>query len=106
MTFWILLPVGILGLGIGILVVTILNRPEPEKQPERKIVPTVETVAALLQMRGGKLHPSINIDNMDPEVDLDVCANEAQQYEVKTMVKNSFGFGGINCCSLFRRYEG
>jgi 3-oxoacyl-(acyl-carrier-protein) synthase len=68
--------------------------------------PTVETVAALLQMKRGKLHPSINIDELDPEVDLDVCANQAQEYEVRTLMKNSFGFGGINCCSLFRRYEG
>ena len=67
--------------------------------------PTVETVAALMQMKRGKLHPSINIDEMDPEVDLDVCANEAQDHQIHTLMKNSFGFGGINCCSLFRRYE-
>ncbi len=41
----ILLPVGILGLGIGILVVSILNRPIPARQPERKIVPAVKTIA-------------------------------------------------------------
>ncbi|MCA9669233.1 MAG: beta-ketoacyl-[acyl-carrier-protein] synthase family protein [Myxococcales bacterium] len=68
--------------------------------------PAVETVAAVLQMNRGWLHPSINIDNLDPEVDLDVCANEPVQHEVRTFVKNSFGFGGINCCSLIRRWEG
>jgi len=67
--------------------------------------PTVETVAAILQMKRGKLHPSINIENLDPKVDLDVCANEAVEHEVRTLLKNSFGFGGINCCSIMRRYE-
>ncbi|MBW2528598.1 MAG: beta-ketoacyl-[acyl-carrier-protein] synthase family protein [Deltaproteobacteria bacterium] len=67
--------------------------------------PTVETIGAILQMQRGKLHPSINIDNLDPEVDLDVCANQAVDYEVRTFVKNAFGFGGINCCALFRRYD-
>jgi 3-oxoacyl-[acyl-carrier-protein] synthase-1/3-oxoacyl-[acyl-carrier-protein] synthase II len=68
--------------------------------------PLVETVGAVLQMNGGVLHPSINIDKLDPAVDLDVCANEACKCDVRYMLKNSFGFGGLNCCSLFKRYEG
>jgi 3-oxoacyl-(acyl-carrier-protein) synthase len=67
--------------------------------------PAVETVAALLQMQGKKLHPSINIDELDPEVDLDVCANVAVDHEIQLMVKNSFGFGGLNCCALYRRFD-
>lgn len=66
---------------------------------------TVETVASILQMKAGKLHPSINIDEMDPEIDLDVCPGKAVDYEVKCFMKNSFGFGGINCVSLFKKYE-
>ena len=68
--------------------------------------PLVETVGAVLQMNGGVLHPSINIDKLDPAVDLDVCANEACKCDVRYMLKNSFGFGGLNCCSLFKSYEG
>ena len=68
--------------------------------------PLVETVGAVLQMNGGVLHPSINIDKLDPAIDLDVCANEACKCDVRYMLKNSFGFGGLNCCSLFKRYEG
>jgi 3-oxoacyl-(acyl-carrier-protein) synthase len=68
--------------------------------------PLVETVGAVLQMNGGVLHPSINIDMLDPAIDLDVCANEACKCDVRYMLKNSFGFGGLNCCSLFKRYEG
>ena len=40
--------------------------------------PVVETIAAVLQMNAGRLHPSINIDELDPEVDLDVCAGHAR----------------------------
>ena len=67
--------------------------------------PTVETVAAILQMQRGWLHPSINIDSLDPEVDLDVCANERTQHEITYMLKNSFGFGGINCCALYKKFD-
>ncbi len=67
--------------------------------------PAVETVAAMLQMKHGKLHPSINIDNMDPDIDLDVCANEAVDHQINIMVKNSFGFGGLNCCALYKRFD-
>ncbi len=67
---------------------------------------TVETVAAILQMQAGMLHPSINIDELDPEVDLDVCRGTAPvPHDIRYFMKNSFGFGGINCVSLFKRYE-
>ena len=66
---------------------------------------TVETVAAMLQMNAGKLHPSINIESMDPEVDLNIC-QEATAYEANIVMKNSFGFGGINSISLLKRYKG
>jgi 3-oxoacyl-(acyl-carrier-protein) synthase len=67
--------------------------------------PTVESVAAIMQMHRGKLHPSINIDNIDPAIDLDVCANNGADYQATICMKNSFGFGGINCVSLFRRVD-
>lgn len=67
--------------------------------------PTVETVAGLLQMQAGQLHPSINIDELDPAVDLDVCHTGAATHQIEVMMKNSFGFGGINCVAVFRRLE-
>jgi 3-oxoacyl-(acyl-carrier-protein) synthase len=67
--------------------------------------PTVETVAAVLQMNAGKLHPSINVDEIDPEIDLDVCANRGTDWDIRYVMKNSFGFGGINSVSIFRRPE-
>lgn len=66
--------------------------------------PVVETIASILQMGAGKLHPSINIENMDPEVDLDIVT-EPVDHEMRCFVKNSFGFGGINCCALYKRFE-
>lgn len=65
---------------------------------------TVELVAGILQMNAGQLHPSINIDNQDEEVDLDICANVRQACEINIMMKNSFGFGGINSVSLIQKY--
>ena len=63
----------------------------------------VETVAALLQMAAGRLHPSINIDHLDPGIDIDVCANRIAEHPVEYMLKNSFGMGGINSASIIRR---
>jgi 3-oxoacyl-(acyl-carrier-protein) synthase len=68
--------------------------------------PIVETIAGLLEMKHGRLHPTINIDHQDPRVDLDVCAAGPVEHRIRYMLKNSFGFGGINACSLIRRYEG
>lgn len=67
--------------------------------------PVVETVAAILQMNAGRLHPSINIDELDPEVDLDVCRGRVVEHPMGYIMKNSFGFGGINSVSILRRPE-
>jgi 3-oxoacyl-(acyl-carrier-protein) synthase len=67
--------------------------------------PATETIAAILQMANGRLHPSVNIDELDPAVDLDVCADGPVAADVEVFVKNSFGFGGINCCAAFRRAD-
>jgi 3-oxoacyl-(acyl-carrier-protein) synthase len=65
----------------------------------------VESIAAILQMQNSHLHPSINIDKLDPEIDLDVCANKGQDYEINYIMKNSFGFGGLNACAIFKKFE-
>ncbi len=67
---------------------------------------TVETVAAVLQMNRGELHPSINIDELDPEVDVDVCRNKRTKHNVNILLKNSFGFGGLNSISLIKKWTG
>ena len=67
--------------------------------------PVVETIAALLQMENGRLHPSINIEQLDSEVDMDVCANHAVDHQTRIFLKNAFGFGGINCCALWQKVD-
>ncbi|MBX3273084.1 MAG: beta-ketoacyl-[acyl-carrier-protein] synthase family protein [Sandaracinaceae bacterium] len=65
--------------------------------------PTVESIAAILQMRAGTLHSSINVETRDPEIDLDVCDRPGPiPHEARYCLKNSFGFGGINCVSILR----
>jgi 3-oxoacyl-(acyl-carrier-protein) synthase len=68
--------------------------------------PVVETIAGILQMNAGKFHPSINIETLDPEVDLDVCTDGMVEYDIEYFMKNSFGFGGINSISILKRYDG
>jgi len=68
--------------------------------------PTVELVCAILQMRAGRLHRSINVDDLDPEVSLDICHEGNVDADIRTFMKNSFGFGGINCVGIFQRYDG
>jgi 3-oxoacyl-(acyl-carrier-protein) synthase len=65
--------------------------------------PVVETVAAILQMNAGRLHPSINVEALDPEIDLDVLANRGCETRVRNCMKNSFGFGGINAVAILRQ---
>lgn len=67
--------------------------------------PLVETVAAITQLNAERWHPSINIEELDPEVDLDVCADGPVHHPARIVMKNSFGFGGINCVSLLRRVD-
>jgi 3-oxoacyl-[acyl-carrier-protein] synthase II len=51
------------------------------------------------------LPPTINLENPDPECDLDYVANEARYATVSYALSNSFGFGGTNAALLFKRYE-
>jgi 3-oxoacyl-(acyl-carrier-protein) synthase len=65
----------------------------------------VETVAAILQMNAGLLHASANIEEVDPDNDLDICIGKAVAHPVRYFMKNAFGFGGINAVSVYARAE-
>ena len=56
----------------------------------------VEMSASVLAMRDGIVPPTINLDNPDPECDLDYVPHRAREKKVKVAISNSFGFGGHN----------
>jgi 3-oxoacyl-[acyl-carrier-protein] synthase II len=56
----------------------------------------IETIAAILGMNENYIHPTINLDNPDPECDLDYVPNKGINMPVRAFVKESMGFGGQN----------
>jgi 3-oxoacyl-[acyl-carrier-protein] synthase II len=66
----------------------------------------VEAITAILGIYEGIAPPTINLENPDPECDLDYVANEAREMHIRHAISNSFGFGGTNACLLFKRFEG
>lgn len=67
----------------------------------------VESLAVILAIRDGVVPPTINLKNLDPQIDskLNLTANQAQKREVKIGLSNTFGFGGHNTSAIFRKYE-
>jgi 3-oxoacyl-[acyl-carrier-protein] synthase II len=63
----------------------------------------IEAAFSLMTMREGVLPPTINYDNPDPAIDLDVVPNAKRSADVKTVLSNSFGFGGQNTCLVMAR---
>jgi 3-oxoacyl-[acyl-carrier-protein] synthase II len=61
----------------------------------------VEAIASVLSIRDGIIPPTINYTTPDPECDLDYVPNEAREAEVRTVMSNSFGFGGHNVVLIF-----
>lgn len=65
----------------------------------------VEAVFSLLTLFHGMLPPTINLDNPDPVCDLDYVPNKARPAAIQTALSNSFGFGGVNACLIFKRLD-
>jgi len=65
----------------------------------------LESVACVMTLQSGVIHPTINYEHPDPDCDLDCVPNVARKADVKTILKNSFGFGGQNACLVFKRFE-
>jgi 3-oxoacyl-[acyl-carrier-protein] synthase II len=63
----------------------------------------LESVCTVLALHHQVSPPTINIDNQDPECDLDYAANMAREMKIDVAVKNNFGFGGTNGTLVFRR---
>jgi len=65
----------------------------------------VEAVMAVQTIRNGVIAPTLNLDHPGDDCDLDYVPHEARRMDVRTVMKNSFGFGGQNAVLIFRRYE-
>ncbi len=64
----------------------------------------IEPVICILVIQNGIIPPTTNLDNPDPECDLDYVPNIARQAQVTTALTNSFGFGGHNSVLILRKY--
>ena len=63
----------------------------------------LEAAICVMAMRDGLVPPTINLDEPDPECDLDYTANQARRLEIDVAMSNSFGFGGHNSVLVFSR---
>jgi 3-oxoacyl-[acyl-carrier-protein] synthase II len=66
----------------------------------------VEMAACALAIRDSIIPPTINLENPDPECDLDYTAHKARERQVRVVVTNSFGFGGHNATLAATKFEG
>lgn len=66
----------------------------------------IEAIATLKAIQMKKIHPTINLENPDPDLgEIDPVANHAQDFEVQSAISNSFGFGGHNSTVIFSTYK-
>ena len=65
----------------------------------------IEAIACALTLHNSAIHPTINYETPDPELDLDYVPNESRQVQVNTILSNSFGLGGQNACLVLKRWE-
>lgn len=65
----------------------------------------MESVLTILALHHQMIPPTINLDNPDPECDLDYCANQAKAKTIRYAMKNSFGFGGTNGSLIFKKLD-
>ena len=65
----------------------------------------IEAAVSILAIQHGIIPPTINLENPDPDCDLDYMPNVARQKKVTTVLSNSFGFGGHNASLVFATYD-
>jgi len=66
----------------------------------------LEAGITVLALRDQILPPTINLENPDPDCDLDYVPNQSRKAPLEYALSNSFGFGGTNAALLFKRYQG
>ena len=65
----------------------------------------IEAIILAMTLQNDMIAPTINLDNQDPELDLDYVPNKPRQAVVNTALSNSFGFGGHNATIIMKKYE-
>jgi len=66
---------------------------------------SVEAIFSILSLRDGIIPPTINLENPDPECDLDYVPQKAREAKIRVVMSNAFGFGGSNAALVFRRFD-
>jgi len=64
----------------------------------------IESIVTVLSIKDGIIPPTINLDEPDPELDLDYVPHKARKKNIKVALSNSFAFGGHNATLVFRKY--
>jgi 3-oxoacyl-(acyl-carrier-protein) synthase len=65
----------------------------------------IESIFSVMAIVDGRVPPTINFQDPDPECDLDYVTEGARRVDPKLVLNNSFGFGGHNACLAFRRFS-
>src|ERR1700756_5636015 len=81
-----------------------LYAPKPALGPSVGAVGAVESILTVLALRDQLIPPTLNLENLDPEIDLDVVAGKPRHGDYRYAINNSFGFGGHNVAIAFGRY--
>jgi 3-oxoacyl-[acyl-carrier-protein] synthase II len=66
----------------------------------------VEAALCALALQQGRVPPTANLEDQDPEAPLDFVPLEARERKIKHVFSNSFGFGGTNCSLVLSRFDG
>ena len=65
----------------------------------------IEAIFSILAIRDQVAPPTINLDNLDAETKVDLCANSKREREINIALSNSFGFGGTNASVVFGKVD-
>jgi 3-oxoacyl-[acyl-carrier-protein] synthase II len=65
----------------------------------------LEAIICVKALEAGVIPPTINLDNPDPECDLDYVPHQAREKALDVVMSNSFAFGGQNCVLIFRKFR-
>ena len=65
----------------------------------------VEALVTVLSLKNQQIHPTINVENQDPECDLDFNTKSSKDADINIALSNSFGFGGTNGSLIFSKYD-